>query len=142
VYNPYGYPASAFGAHKRAGEHWPPPNKEEAGTAWTVHVKPGTARHLNVGLMIDLGETQALGSIEVQTPTPGFRLEVFGTTSSNPPPSIHEWKLLGVAPNLSSSETIKLGDTGTRFRHVVLWISSVPERLESVTISEVTLFEP
>jgi hypothetical protein len=142
VYNPYGYPPSAFGKHKRPGETWEPPIKEEPSTAWTVTVKPGTAAHLNVGLAIDLGEARKLGSIEVATPTPGFPLEVRATTSSTPPASIQEWTVLGVTHALKRSETLKLGESGKAFRHLVLWVPSVPERLSQVTISEVTLFEP
>jgi hypothetical protein len=142
VYNPYGYPASAFAHHKRAGEQWEPPNKEEPSTAWTVTVKPGTAEHLNVGLAINLGEAQKLGSVEVATATPGFPLEVRGTASSTPPASITEWTPLRMTRALKRTETLKLGGNAKAFRHLVLWIPSVPERLSHVTISEVTLFEP
>jgi hypothetical protein len=107
-----------------------------------VHVKPGTSEHINVGLTIHLNETQRVGSVEVQTPTPGFSLEVYGTSSSNPPASIHTWTLLGVASNVSSGQTIKLGQSAEHWRQVVLWVPSAPERLRSITISEVTLFEP
>jgi hypothetical protein len=142
VYNPYGYPTAAFGKHRRPGEQWEPPNKEEPSTAWTVRVKPGTAAHLNVGLAINLGEARKLGTIEVVTPTPGFRVQVRGTTSSSAPASIKEGTLLGTTRGLNHTETLSLAGSSKAFRHLVLWIPSVPERLTHVTISEVALYEP
>jgi hypothetical protein len=114
----------------------------ESGTAWTVTVKTGTAEHLNVGLSIALGGATRVGSVEVHTSTPGFPLEIYGSTANHPPATITEWTRLTLTPSLKASATLSLGSTGTHWRYVLLWIPKVPANLHHVALGEVALFPP
>ena len=114
----------------------------ESGTSWTVQIKPGSAEHVNVGLQIALGGPTRVGSVEIHTTTPGFPLEIYGTTSSQPPSTLSEWKRLALTPSLKASATIKLGSTGTHWRYVLLWIPKVSQSLRHVSLGEVALYPP
>ncbi len=114
----------------------------ESGTAWSVDVKPGTHENLNVGLQIALGGATRVGSVELHTSTPGFLLEVYGTTASTPPTELSAWKRLGLTPSLKASAVIKLGETGKHMRFVLLWIPKVPSKLSRIAIGEIALFPP
>jgi hypothetical protein len=114
----------------------------ESGTEWKVTVKPGTAENLNVGLLVALGGATRVGSVEVHTSTPGFPLEIYGTTNTQPPAAITGWTRLALTPSLKASATLKVGTTGTRWRYVLLWIPKVGEGLHHVALGEVALFAP
>jgi hypothetical protein len=114
----------------------------ESGTSWTVQIKPGTADNVNVGLQIALGGPTKVGSVEIHTTTPGVPIEIYGTTSSQPPATLTEWKRLALTPSLKASATIKLGSTGTRWRYVLLWIPKVNQSLRHVSLGEVALYPP
>jgi hypothetical protein len=114
----------------------------ESGTAWIVQIKPGTAENVNVGLLVALGGATRVGSVEVHTTTPGFPLEIYGTTSSQPPSTLSAWTRLALTPKLKATATIKLGSTGTHMRYVLLWIPKVPAGTHHVALGEVALFAP
>jgi hypothetical protein len=114
----------------------------ESGTAWSIPIKPGTAENLNVGLQIALGGPTQVGSVELHTSTPGFPLEIYGTTSRQPPTSIGAWTRLGLTPALKASATLKVGETNKHFRFVLLWIHKVPGDMKHVALGEVALFPP
>ncbi len=114
----------------------------ESGTAWSVSVKPGTNENLNVGLLIALGGPTRVGTIELHTSTPGFLLEVYGSTESKPPTELSAWKRLGLTPSLKASAVLKLAETNKHMRFVLLWIPKVPSKLSRVAIGEVELFPP
>jgi hypothetical protein len=114
----------------------------ESGTSWTVQIKPGTAENVNVGLQIALGGPTRVGSVEMHTTTPGFPVEIYGTTNSTPPATLAEWKRLALTPSLKASATIKLGNTGTHWRYVLLWIPKVNQSTHHVSLGEVALYPP
>jgi hypothetical protein len=114
----------------------------ESGTAWTVHIKSGTAENLNVGLQIALGGPTQVGSVELHTTTPGFPLEIYGSTSRQPPSSIGAWTRVGLTPALKASATLKVGETSKHFRFVLLWIPKVPSNVHHIALGEVALFPP
>jgi len=114
----------------------------ESGTSWTVQIKSGSAEHVNVGLLIALGGPTRVGSVEIHTSTPGGPLEIYGTTSNQLPTMLSEWTRLGLTPKLKASATIKVGETGTHWRYVLLWIPKVPASTRSVALGEVALYPP
>ena len=114
----------------------------ESETAWQIGVISGTAKHMNFGLMLQLHAPTRVGSVEVHTTTPGFRLEVFATSAATVPASITEWKLIGSVAKLKHRKTIKLTDTTTAWRRITLWIPKVPASQTHVSLGEVALFAP
>jgi hypothetical protein len=114
----------------------------ESETAWKFHVLPGTSENVNVGLLLHLHGATKVGTVEVHTSTPGFPLEVWGTTANTAPASISEWTLLGLAHKLRKSKTIKLSRTHTAWHLILIWIPKVPATQSSASIGEVALFEP
>ncbi len=114
----------------------------ESETAWKIHVLPGTNENMNVGLLLHLHGATDVGSVELHTSTPGFPLEVWGTTAATAPASITQWTLLGVARKLKKTKTVKLSHTHTAWKEMLLWIAKVPATQSSVSVGEVALFEP
>ena len=145
VYNPGGaYPSSALGDPRHNFE-------EGATTLWSVQVQPPGATKLNVGLQIRLSSPERVGKLEVITATPGYTLEVLGTTANKPPASVTAsgWKTLAKEPKLKRKTTFTLQHSREHMRYVVLWITNVPASLAGssaspahVTIDEVALFPP
>ena len=52
-------------------------------TMWDVTV-PADGQPIGVGLLIDLGSPQAVGSIELQAPTNGYKIEVYAAKHKAP----------------------------------------------------------
>jgi hypothetical protein len=72
--------ASTYDPGKRAGaEFGPAKNAIDAKpkTVWDV-TTPADGEPLGVGLLIKLGAPLSLHSLRLTTPTPGFRLEIYG----------------------------------------------------------------
>jgi hypothetical protein len=138
TYNPYGSPAANFGDPSLAID-------SETTTAWTVKVDPSSAPHMAEGLVLDLRTPHHLGSLEVQTPTPGMTVEIYGAVGSAPPATITDqgWtKLNGSHVLKKKTATLKLHTGGAAFRFVVLWLTKAPAGAPHVSVSEVALFPP
>jgi len=143
VYNPGStYPATAIGDPRRNFE-------EGATTLWSVQVQPPGAPEVDVGLLVHFSNGRHVGKLEVITSTPGYTLEVFGTTATKPPTAItaKAWKPLGHETKLKKKTMLTLKHTSERFHYVVLWISKVPASLAGTTsapghvaIDELALF--
>jgi hypothetical protein len=72
--------ASTYDPGKRAGAEFGPSENaidKKLDTVWDV-VVPADGKPLAVGLLIKLGAPLALQSLKLDTPTPGFRVELYG----------------------------------------------------------------
>jgi hypothetical protein len=123
TYNPSGYPASYFGDPGLAIDG-------ETGTSWTAQVEPKVAPLMAAGLALDLKTPHHLGTLEVDTTTPGMTVEVFGANANTLPATITDpaWKKLTASHTIKKkTATIKLGTGGKAYRFIVLWLTKAPE---------------
>lgn len=122
AYNPYNYPASAFGDPSLAIDG-------DSSTAWTAQVDPSTAPKMAVGLLIDLKGAQKVSAVEVVTSTPGMTVQVFAADGTTQPSSITDpaWKQLSRSEVVKKKHThITLRESNHAFTFLTLWISKAP----------------
>lgn len=115
-YDPYDRAGAEFGPAADAVDGDPE-------TVWDVTV-PADGETINAGLVVDLGRERAISSLRVDTPTSGYRVEVYGARGSETPPDILDkrWDKLAVG-TVRDGEPIQL-DADQGYRKVVLWITA------------------
>jgi hypothetical protein len=133
AYDPYGK-AKATGVAKRAIDGDP-------STSWYVDLKDPA--QLGLGYAIDLGKLQGIREIELQTPTPGFRIEVYATDETELPPDIldtrwsHITNVSDVGTKDGGKQTIVLGAGTTKYRNLLLWFTKAPTDGARIRLTEV-----
>jgi hypothetical protein len=130
VYDPYGRVASA-GVPAKGIDGNP-------STSWFVDPTPKAGAGPDVGFLVDLGTKRDLRGLVVQTPTPGFRVEVYATDVASAPPDILDarWSHLRNRGNVGTNESIALRDDPTKYRKVMLWFRTAPTKGTRIRISE------
>jgi serine/threonine-protein kinase len=122
-------------------------------TIWsTAHYYEGTLKKaggVGVGVYLDAAPHVAARAIEIQTPTPGFDMQVYGADSINlsyaygdtTPLTARGWTgPLGSAENVRNRERIRLTGGGS-YRYYLIWLTTLPPGQQSASISELTLFK-
>jgi hypothetical protein len=131
TYNPYGRPGAEIGEPR-----WAVDGKED--TVWDV-VVPADGGPIGVGLLIDLGSRQTVSSLELKTPTDGFKVEVYAARRRAPSAITSEfWQHVTDIAAVKEAQTIPLGAVKGRVRRILLWITT-PARPEDprAAISEI-----
>lgn len=103
--------------------------------------KPGT------GVYLDAAPGVAAKAVEVQTPTPGFSVAIYGTNHfdstlafGNEEPLVQRgWKQLAGVVTVRRRQTIALSNSRS-YRYYLFWITRLPSESESASIAELTLF--
>jgi hypothetical protein len=99
-------------------------------TSW--YVDPTIPTQIAVGYVVDLGKLQGVRQINLQTPTPGFRVEIYATDETTPPPDILDtrWSHIKDVSNVgakdSGKQKIVLGAGTSKYRNVLLWFTAPP----------------
>ncbi len=122
-------------------------------TDWsTAHYYEGTlhkAGGVGLGVYLDASPRVTAKAVEIQTPTPGFSVQVYGAESidlSRPygdsnPLSARGWKgPLGASTHVRNRQRIKLTGGGA-YRYYLIWLTTLPPGQQSASISELTLFK-
>jgi serine/threonine-protein kinase len=103
-----------------------------------------------VGVYLDAAPGVAARAIEIQTPTPGFDVQVYGARSvdlshayGDPTPlTSRGWHgPLASATDVHKRQRIRLSGAATPYRYYLIWLTTLPPGEESASISEVTLFK-
>jgi hypothetical protein len=123
-------------------------------TAWsTAHYYEKTlvkAGGTGLGVYLDASPGVVARAVELQTPTPGFDVQVYGASNVNlsypygdsTPLTARGWHgPLGSAANVRNHQRIKLSSAATRYRYYLVWLTTLPPGQESASISELTLFK-
>jgi hypothetical protein len=137
VYDPYGK-ATAAGSPAKAIDG-------QGGTSWYVDAAPG-ATQIGIGYAVNLGKPQGIRRVEITTPTPGFRVEIYATDEATPPPNILDsrWAHISdrskVGAKGDGAERIVLGAGSSKYQTLLLWITQPPESGTRVRISELKIF--
>ena len=116
-------------------------DRDPSSTWSTENYDAGDLQKPGVGLYIDAKPSVDAKALRIQTPTPGFDVEVYaakdGLPKTVPDPG---WKLVGSAKALKSRQSISLDTASQRFRYYLIWITKLPPEATKVQISEVALF--
>ncbi|HEX2103561.1 MAG TPA: hypothetical protein VHF51_07905 [Solirubrobacteraceae bacterium] len=114
----------------------------DGGTSWYVDPAPGDT--VALGYALDLGQSRGIKSVDITTPTPGFRVEVYATDEATPPPTILDtrWAHIRNKSNVGEGGKahIVLGAGTSKYRTLLLWITEPPADGARVRISELKVF--
>jgi hypothetical protein len=112
-------------------------------TSW--YVDPTIPTQVAVGYVVDLGALRGVRQINVQTPTPGFRVEIYATDETTPPPDIldtrwsHIKDVSDVGAKDGGTQKIVLGAGTSKYRNVLLWFTQPPTDGPRLRITELEL---
>ena len=83
-------------------------------TSW--YVDPTIPTQIAVGYVVDLGKLQGVRQINLQTPTPGFRVEIYATDETTPPPDILDtrWSHIKDVSNVGAKDRRQAEDRARR----------------------------
>ncbi|MBV9804861.1 MAG: serine/threonine protein kinase, partial [Solirubrobacterales bacterium] len=113
-------------------------------TAWvTEHYYNGSLQKDGVGLYVDMGRPIEVSEIVVYTQTPGFRAQIWGSTSPPDPYVFNKgpggWNKLTDIPAMQRRQAIPLG-TATRYRYYLVWIKNLPPGQQYAALNEIALY--
>jgi hypothetical protein len=123
AYDPYGR-AKASGQTARALDG-------DASTSW--YVDPADPQTIGVGYAVNLGKLTGIREVDVDTSTPGFKLEIYATDEPQLPPDILDtrWSHITNVPDVGTKDDgkqkIVLGAGTTKYRNLLLWFTSPPK---------------
>jgi serine/threonine-protein kinase len=123
-------------------------------TTWsTEQYYSGTLKKtggVGTGVYLDAAPGVAAKAIAIQTPTPGFPLQVYVANhiklsypyGSTAPLSARGWQgPVGEATQVSSGARIPLNVGGNPYRYYLLWLTGLPPGQQTASISEIALFK-
>jgi hypothetical protein len=96
-----------------------------------------------VGLYVDAEPSVNGRSLEIQTPEPGWAMEIYGARSEPPeewPSDV--WTRLGGGKVSKGKERFKLDTGDRRYRYYLVWITALPPDAGKVEITQLTLSAP
>ena len=122
---------------------------QDPGTAWTTENYRG--ERLNkprgepgVGLYVDAEPSVNARSVQIQTPKPGWRMEIYAARVrpvADAWPS-EDWTEVGGDTVERRRQTFRLDTGARRFRYYLVWITALPPGEGRVEISQITLSAP
>src|SRR5215211_1199587 len=121
---------------------------QDSGTSWTTEHYTGNVLNKptgdpGVGLYVDAEPSVNARSLEIQTPEPGWKMEIYGAHSDPPdewPSDV--WTELGGGEVTERRESFKLDTRDRNFRYYLVWITALPPDKDQVAITQVTLSAP
>jgi len=135
VYDPYRR-ASAVGVPAKAIDG-------DGGTSWFVDAVAGQPT-VGAGLVVSLGSVRGTKAIDITTPTPGFKVEIYESDQTTPPPNITDtrWAHITDQDNVGADGKthIVLGGGSSKYATLLVWITKPPSDGTRVRISELKVF--
>jgi tRNA A-37 threonylcarbamoyl transferase component Bud32 len=135
-----------LGDDSEHGDETPLVVDRDPGTVWTTEGYTSGLEGSNkagVGIYLDAKPGVEAVRIEVQTPEPGWRAEIYGAGGGRVPESIEDgWTRLGGGVVRSGDQRFRLDGRagGNRYRYYLVWITALPPDEQRVEISELALF--
>lgn len=116
-------------------------------SAWSTEgYQGGTLGKPGVGIYVDASPGVAARGLDLQTPTPGFSVEIWGAdriTADHGDPqqglSALGWTRIGAASRVGDHQLIQLDTATQRYRYYLVWITKLPPASKRASIAEVTL---
>jgi hypothetical protein len=117
----------------------------DPGTIWsTESYRDGLAgaNKAGVGIYLDAKPGVDAVRMEIQSPEPGWKADIFGAPGSRAPASIDSgWTKIGGGAVKSDRQRFKLDAGGKRYRFYLVWITELPPDQPRVDIGEIALFQ-
>jgi eukaryotic-like serine/threonine-protein kinase len=123
-------------------------------TTWsTEQYYEGTLRKpggVGAGIYLDAAPGVGGRAIEIQTPTPGFAVEIYAANhidlsqayGSSEPLAARGWQgPVGASHDVHSGERIKLELPAARYRYYLVWLTTLPPHAQSATLADLTLLK-
>ncbi|MGO9321989.1 MAG: protein kinase domain-containing protein [Solirubrobacteraceae bacterium] len=123
-------------------------------TTWsTEQYYDGTLKKaggVGLGVYLDAAPQVLAKALEIQTPTPGFAVQVYAADhielelpyGSSTPLSARGWQgPVGASADVRGGERIPLTLDGRPHRYYLVWLTTLPPGMQSATIAELTLFK-
>jgi len=123
--------ASTYDPSKRAGaEFGPAANAIDTSkkTVWDVSV-PVDGKPIGAGLLLDLGKPYALRALQIDTPTEGARVEIYGAVSAKQIPEDildKRWEHLTDIKSLTDDKLVSLLKKSTKKQRLLLLFFTQP----------------
>jgi serine/threonine-protein kinase len=104
---------------------------------------------VGAGLYLDASPGVVAKAIEIQTPTPGFAVQIYAADQVNlsfpygnaTPLLARGWQgPIGQSSYVHSGESIAINDAADPYLYYLVWITTLPPGSESASIGELTLF--
>jgi tRNA A-37 threonylcarbamoyl transferase component Bud32 len=96
-----------------------------------------------VGLYIDAEPSVNGRRLEIQTPTPGWTMEIYGTRSEPTDEWPNDiWTKLAGGTVEKSKQNFKLDTGDRRYRYYLVWITALPPNEDEVAVTQLTLSAP
>jgi serine/threonine-protein kinase len=104
---------------------------------------------VGLGLYLDAAPGVLGKAIAIDTPTPGFSVQIYAADHINleipygatTPLAARGWQgPVGMSASVRSGERIQLNQAGSRHRYYLMWMTTLPPGRQSATIADVTLF--
>jgi serine/threonine-protein kinase len=112
----------------------------------TLHKAGG----VGLGVYLDAAPKVLAKALEIQTPTPGFAVQIYVADhielglpyGSSTPLTARGWQgPVGTSAYVHSGERIPLTLSGKPHRYYLVWLTTLPPQMESATLAELTLFK-
>jgi serine/threonine-protein kinase len=119
---------------------------KDPGTSWTTESYSGgtLAGKDGVGLYIDAAPRVAATKIEIDTPKPGWQVEVYaapaGDAPNGAPGRADEWERVAGGTVKRKRQRFNLRTNGKQYRYYLVWITKLAPGEERVEISDISLF--
>jgi eukaryotic-like serine/threonine-protein kinase len=103
-----------------------------------------------VGLYLDASPGVLARALEIETPTPGFAAQVYVSNhietslpyGDSTTLAARGWQgPVGQSNAVRDHERIRLTPGGQRFRYYLIWITTLPPNMQSLAITDLTLFK-
>jgi hypothetical protein len=115
----------------------------DGATSWYVDT-PAGAETVGVGYAVDVGQLRGIRAVDITTPTPGFKVEIYATDEATAPPTITDtrWAHITDKSDVGEGGTshIVLGAGTSKYRTLLLWITQPPAQGARTRISELKVF--
>jgi len=114
-------------------------------TAWqTQQYYSGTLGKPGVGIYLDAQPGLVAREIVIYTQTPGWSVQIWARSSQPNRASFdtgpNGWVKLGQVGYVHRRENIPIDTDGARYRYYLVWITTLPQGQQSVSINEVALY--
>ena len=115
----------------------------DGSTSWYFDPIPGSTQ-IAAGYVVSLGQARGIKAIDLSTPTPGFKVEIYATDEATPPPSITDTRWAHITDQsdvgADGKTHIVLGAGSSKYQTLLLWITKPPTSGTRVRISELKVF--
>jgi eukaryotic-like serine/threonine-protein kinase len=114
------------------------------GSAWSTEsydtVDFGGIGKSGVGLYVDTGRPVAASELLLETPEPGWEVEVYA--SNDAPENLADWAAVGDASVVEQRQSVELDTGGEAYRYYLVWVARPAETDGgfSASISDVRIF--